>query len=227
MSLGWTEAPCGRCPVFSFCKEGGPIDPDGCTCACFSLFILFFPFVPTLNVRRCCFGGFGRLRRVARSDVWVRSMYTAYLRLELSGYRLPLRPPCKLPTKKRAKESCVHLASPGFSFRRDRPDQRTVLRQRPPSSPLLSHSLQAREGTQLICILHHLFKPIQCHDFLGFDPLMLPPPPLISPPPIPSPSASAGPTPHLQSQMTSVLAAFILAWYAFIWAVSLLGLQTA
>lgn len=119
MSLGWTEAPCGRCPVFSFCKEGGPIDPDGCTCACSSLFIFFFPFVPTLILRRCCFGGFGRLRRVARSDVWVRSMYTAYLRLELSGYRLPLRPLCELPTKKRAKESCVHLAGPGFSFRRE------------------------------------------------------------------------------------------------------------
>lgn len=117
------------------------------------------------------------------------------------------------------------VLGPAFEERSSGPT--TILRQRTPSSPLLSRSLQAREGTQLICILHHLFKPIQCHDFLGFDPLMPPPPPLVSPPPVPSPSASAGPTPHLQSQMTSVLAAFILAWYAFIWAVSLLGLQTA
>ncbi|CDZ97405.1 RNA polymerase III, subunit C34 [Phaffia rhodozyma] len=30
VSLGWTEAPCGRCPLFMFCKEGGPVEPDGC-----------------------------------------------------------------------------------------------------------------------------------------------------------------------------------------------------
>ncbi|KAI0249789.1 RNA polymerase Rpc34 subunit-domain-containing protein [Lactifluus subvellereus] len=28
--LGWSEAPCGRCPVFDFCKEGGPVGPSGC-----------------------------------------------------------------------------------------------------------------------------------------------------------------------------------------------------
>ncbi|KAL2912278.1 34-kDa subunit of RNA polymerase III (C) [Polyrhizophydium stewartii] len=26
----WTDVPCGRCPVFSFCKEGGPVSPSGC-----------------------------------------------------------------------------------------------------------------------------------------------------------------------------------------------------
>lgn len=28
--LGWSEAPCGRCPVFDFCQEGGPVGPSGC-----------------------------------------------------------------------------------------------------------------------------------------------------------------------------------------------------
>jgi DNA-directed RNA polymerase III subunit RPC6 len=27
----WTNIPCGRCPVFSFCKEGGPISPTNCS----------------------------------------------------------------------------------------------------------------------------------------------------------------------------------------------------
>ncbi|KAJ8323320.1 hypothetical protein BDV3_004261 [Batrachochytrium dendrobatidis] len=26
----WTDVPCGRCPVFSFCEEGGPVSPSGC-----------------------------------------------------------------------------------------------------------------------------------------------------------------------------------------------------
>jgi len=30
VALGWSEAPCGSCPVFDFCKEGGPVDPSGC-----------------------------------------------------------------------------------------------------------------------------------------------------------------------------------------------------
>jgi DNA-directed RNA polymerase III subunit RPC6 len=30
VALGWSEAPCGRCPVFDFCKEGGPVGPSGC-----------------------------------------------------------------------------------------------------------------------------------------------------------------------------------------------------
>jgi DNA-directed RNA polymerase III subunit RPC6 len=30
VALGWSEAPCGRCPVFDFCKEGGPVEPSGC-----------------------------------------------------------------------------------------------------------------------------------------------------------------------------------------------------
>ncbi|KAK8843459.1 hypothetical protein IAR55_007116 [Kwoniella newhampshirensis] len=28
--LGQTQAPCGKCPVFSFCEEGGPVEPEGC-----------------------------------------------------------------------------------------------------------------------------------------------------------------------------------------------------
>ncbi len=30
VALGWTQAPCGSCPVFDFCKEGGPVGPSGC-----------------------------------------------------------------------------------------------------------------------------------------------------------------------------------------------------
>lgn len=30
VALGWSEAPCGSCPVFDFCKEGGPVGPGGC-----------------------------------------------------------------------------------------------------------------------------------------------------------------------------------------------------
>ncbi len=30
VALGWSEAPCGGCPVFDFCKEGGPVGPSGC-----------------------------------------------------------------------------------------------------------------------------------------------------------------------------------------------------
>ncbi|KAH9962126.1 RNA polymerase Rpc34 subunit-domain-containing protein [Russula dissimulans] len=30
VTLGWSEAPCGSCPVFDFCKEGGPVGPTGC-----------------------------------------------------------------------------------------------------------------------------------------------------------------------------------------------------
>ncbi|KAI9459126.1 RNA polymerase Rpc34 subunit-domain-containing protein [Lactarius psammicola] len=30
VALGWSEAPCGRCPVFDFCKEGGPVGPGEC-----------------------------------------------------------------------------------------------------------------------------------------------------------------------------------------------------
>ncbi|WVR09211.1 hypothetical protein IAU60_006273 [Kwoniella sp. DSM 27419] len=28
--LGQTQAPCGKCPVFAFCEEDGPVNPDGC-----------------------------------------------------------------------------------------------------------------------------------------------------------------------------------------------------
>ena len=28
--LGWSQAPCGRCPQFDFCKEGGPVNPQQC-----------------------------------------------------------------------------------------------------------------------------------------------------------------------------------------------------
>lgn len=31
VSLGWSQAPCGRCPVFDFCHEGGPVNPKECT----------------------------------------------------------------------------------------------------------------------------------------------------------------------------------------------------
>ncbi|KAJ3309789.1 34-kDa subunit of RNA polymerase III (C) [Boothiomyces sp. JEL0838] len=27
---GYIESPCGKCPVFSFCKEGGPVQPSSC-----------------------------------------------------------------------------------------------------------------------------------------------------------------------------------------------------
>ncbi|KAI0267270.1 RNA polymerase Rpc34 subunit-domain-containing protein [Gloeopeniophorella convolvens] len=30
VALGWSEAPCGRCPVFGFCKDGGPVGPGEC-----------------------------------------------------------------------------------------------------------------------------------------------------------------------------------------------------
>ncbi|TFY74821.1 hypothetical protein EWM64_g9191 [Hericium alpestre] len=30
ISLGWAEAPCARCPVFDFCKDGGPTNPREC-----------------------------------------------------------------------------------------------------------------------------------------------------------------------------------------------------
>jgi DNA-directed RNA polymerase III subunit RPC6 len=30
VALGWSQAPCGSCPVFGFCKEGGPVGPSGC-----------------------------------------------------------------------------------------------------------------------------------------------------------------------------------------------------
>ncbi|KAF8270585.1 RNA polymerase Rpc34 subunit-domain-containing protein [Lactarius quietus] len=30
VAMGWSEAPCGRCPVFDFCKEGGPVGPGEC-----------------------------------------------------------------------------------------------------------------------------------------------------------------------------------------------------
>jgi len=31
VALGWSQAPCGRCPVFDFCKEKGPVNPTECT----------------------------------------------------------------------------------------------------------------------------------------------------------------------------------------------------
>lgn len=30
LSNGFTEAPCGRCPVFELCEEGGPVSPGNC-----------------------------------------------------------------------------------------------------------------------------------------------------------------------------------------------------
>jgi hypothetical protein len=30
LRLGTLEAPCGACPVFSFCSEKGPVNPKGC-----------------------------------------------------------------------------------------------------------------------------------------------------------------------------------------------------
>ncbi|KAF8164979.1 RNA polymerase Rpc34 subunit-domain-containing protein [Crassisporium funariophilum] len=29
-AFGWTESPCGLCPSFEFCKEGGPVNPQEC-----------------------------------------------------------------------------------------------------------------------------------------------------------------------------------------------------
>jgi DNA-directed RNA polymerase III subunit RPC6 len=26
----WTDIPCGKCPVFEFCREGGPVNPESC-----------------------------------------------------------------------------------------------------------------------------------------------------------------------------------------------------
>ncbi|KIM92356.1 hypothetical protein PILCRDRAFT_810404 [Piloderma croceum F 1598] len=31
VALGWSQAPCGGCPVFEFCKEKGPVNPRECT----------------------------------------------------------------------------------------------------------------------------------------------------------------------------------------------------
>lgn len=28
---GWTESPCGKCPVFQFCAPGAEISPESCT----------------------------------------------------------------------------------------------------------------------------------------------------------------------------------------------------
>ncbi|KAF8452535.1 RNA polymerase Rpc34 [Boletus edulis BED1] len=30
VALGWSQAPCGRCPVFDFCQDKGPTNPQGC-----------------------------------------------------------------------------------------------------------------------------------------------------------------------------------------------------
>ncbi|KAJ3920217.1 RNA polymerase Rpc34 [Lentinula edodes] len=30
VSLGWSQAPCGGCPSFEFCKSGGPVNPGEC-----------------------------------------------------------------------------------------------------------------------------------------------------------------------------------------------------
>ena len=29
-SSSWTDVPCGRCPVYSFCTQGGPVNPVNC-----------------------------------------------------------------------------------------------------------------------------------------------------------------------------------------------------
>lgn len=31
VALGWSQAPCGKCPVFDFCKDKGPVNPQECT----------------------------------------------------------------------------------------------------------------------------------------------------------------------------------------------------
>ena len=28
--VGWTETPCGHCPVFDFCDETGPVNAEAC-----------------------------------------------------------------------------------------------------------------------------------------------------------------------------------------------------
>jgi len=30
VTIGWTEAPCNKCPSFEFCKEGGPVNAKEC-----------------------------------------------------------------------------------------------------------------------------------------------------------------------------------------------------
>ncbi|KAG2160031.1 RNA polymerase Rpc34 subunit-domain-containing protein [Suillus bovinus] len=30
VALGWSQAPCGRCPVFDFCRDKGPTNPQDC-----------------------------------------------------------------------------------------------------------------------------------------------------------------------------------------------------
>ncbi|ETW77264.1 hypothetical protein HETIRDRAFT_429562 [Heterobasidion irregulare TC 32-1] len=30
VALGWAEAPCARCPIFDFCRDGGPVGPRQC-----------------------------------------------------------------------------------------------------------------------------------------------------------------------------------------------------
>jgi len=30
VALGWSQAPCGRCPVFDFCRDKGPTNPQEC-----------------------------------------------------------------------------------------------------------------------------------------------------------------------------------------------------
>jgi DNA-directed RNA polymerase III subunit RPC6 len=29
-TFAWSESPCGVCPTFAFCKEGGPVNPQEC-----------------------------------------------------------------------------------------------------------------------------------------------------------------------------------------------------
>ncbi|KAG8860590.1 34-kDa subunit of RNA polymerase III (C) [Tulasnella sp. 330] len=30
IGLGWSQAPCGKCPQVDFCEDGGPVNPTGC-----------------------------------------------------------------------------------------------------------------------------------------------------------------------------------------------------
>lgn len=30
LNFGFSQAPCGRCPSFDFCKGGGPVNPQEC-----------------------------------------------------------------------------------------------------------------------------------------------------------------------------------------------------
>ncbi|KAG8995760.1 34-kDa subunit of RNA polymerase III (C) [Tulasnella sp. JGI-2019a] len=30
VGLGWSQAPCGKCPQVDFCEDGGPVNPTGC-----------------------------------------------------------------------------------------------------------------------------------------------------------------------------------------------------